>query len=577
LKKTGRLLASLCAIACLAARANADVKPAALFSDHMVLQSGMAVPVWGMADPGEKVTVTMNGQSGSATAGADGKWMVRLAKLKPGGPFEMTIAGKNTLKINDVLVGEVWLGSGQSNMTFYVSTKGPGHAPYGLLDEEKEIAAANYPQVRMFTVETVKSYEPRPDVMGKWEVCSPETVANFSAAGYLFARDLNQALKLPVGVILSAYGASTAEAWVPRAALASDSLLKPMLDKFDARENYFKANPTGSDADAPPAPQTLNARPPGPPRPGAAPTPVRDPVQDQHQPTVLFNAMIAPVIPYAIRGAIWYQGESIVGGAPGLLLYPHTMETLVTQWRKLWGEGNFPFYAVQLAGQKNVSNNPMVREEQAKILSLPSTGLAITIDTGEATNVHPKNKEPLGQRLSAIALANVYGKKVEFSGPMYASMKVQGSAIRVKFTHAAGLKAAPTPNELVGLYPDRPPAPRAAAALAATPGAPRTPAPPPPLVLSSAPDPAAIADAAHLHWFQIAGADQKFVDADAKIDGDSVVVSSPQVSAPVAVRYAWDDYPATANLYNAASLPAAPFRTDSWDALTPIAAEFTGK
>jgi sialate O-acetylesterase len=355
--------------------------------------------------------------------------------------------------------------------------------------------------------------------------------------------------------------------------MSSDPTLKPMLDKFDARVSYFKEHPTAaSDAEAPPSPQTLNARP-------GRPGPLRDPVQDQHQPTVLFNGMIAPVIPYAVRGAIWYQGESIVGGADGLKIYPHTMETLVTQWRKLWGEGNFPFYAVQLAGQKNVSNNPMVREQQAKILSLPNTGLAITVDTGEATNVHPRNKEPLGHRLAVIALANVYGKKVEFSGPAYASMKIEGNSIRVKFTHAAGLKAAPTPNELAGLSPDKPGAPAILAAPA--PGAPpagsrRTPAAPV-LVTSSTPDPAVLADAGHLHWFQIAGADGKFVDADAKIEGDSVVVSSAQVSAPVAVRYAWDNYPDGANLYNGDGLPAAPFRTDKSDAITAISAEFTGK
>ena len=519
--KTTPFLVCLAAVLGFAVGARADVKPSALFSDHMVLQSGMAAPVWGMADAGEKVSVTFNGQTASATAGADGKWMVRLASLKAGGPFEMTIAGKNTLTVKDVLVGEVWLGSGQSNMSFNVSKV--NHAPYGLLDEEKEIAAANYPQVRMFTVKTVKALEPQSDVAGEWVVCSPATVADFSAVGYLFARDLNQALKVPVGVVLSAYGASTAEAWVPRAALAADPLLKPMLDKFDARESYFKEHPAidgvgVSDADAPPAPQMLNARP-------GKPGPLRDPVQDQHQPTVLFNAMIAPLVPYAMRGAIWYQGESIAGGANGLMLYPHTMETLVTEWRRLWGEGNFPFYAVQLAALKNVSNNPMVREQQAKILALPNTGLAVTIDIGDPTNVHPKNKEPLGDRLTKIALANAYGQKVEFSGPVFASMKVEGGAVRVKFTHAGGLAAKDGP----------------------------------------------------LKWFQIAGADGKFVDAEAKVEGDSVVVTSAQVSAPVAVRYAWDNYPEGVNLYNGAGLPAAPFRTDHWDALTSIAADFTGK
>jgi len=508
----------------VAASAHAEVRPSTLFGDHMVMESGMPVPVWGTADPGEKVAITFNGQTRTAVADASGKWMVRLASLKPGGPFEMTIAGKNPgetpIVVKDVLVGEVWLGSGQSNMVFNVSKK--GHPPYGLMDEEKEIAAADYPQVRMFTVKDTKSYAPQTDVQGEWKVCSPATVPDFSAVGYLFARDLNQALKVPVGVILSAYGASTAEAWVPRAAMASDPLLKPLLDKFDARESFFRDHSTANDADAPPAPQTLNAR-PG--RPGAAPSPLRDPAQDQHQPTVLFNAMIAPVIPYAIRGAIWYQGESIVGGSNGVTLYPHVMETLVAQWRGLWGEGNFPFYVVQLAALKNVSNNPMVREQQAKILALPNTGMAVTIDIGDPANVHPKNKEPLGDRLSRIALANAYGRKIESSGPIYASMKVERNAIRVKFTHAEGLVEKDGP----------------------------------------------------LKWFQIAGADQMFVDADAKIEGDSVLVSSPQVPAPVAVRYAWDDYPEGANLYNAAGLPAAPFRTDTWDALAGIAASFTGK
>jgi sialate O-acetylesterase len=351
-------IASCCVTLCLAGAAQAEVKPSTLFSDHMVLQSGMAVPVWGTADAGEKVTVTLNGQTKSATAGADGKWMVRLANLKAGGPFEMTIAGKNSITVKDVLVGEVWLGSGQSNMQFYVSRNGPGHAPYGLLDEEKEIAAANFPQLRMFTVKNVKSIDPLAAVEGEWQVCSPATVANFSAVGYLFGRDLNQALKVPVGIVLSAYGASTAEAWVPREAMAADPLLKPMLDKLDARESYFKAHPDVSDADAPPAPMTINARP-------GRPGPLRDPAQDQHQPTVLFNAMINPIVPYAIRGAIWYQGESIVGGANGVMLYGHVMETLVTQWRKVWGEGNFPFYAVQLAGQKNVGTDSFAAEYRA--------------------------------------------------------------------------------------------------------------------------------------------------------------------------------------------------------------------
>jgi sialate O-acetylesterase len=513
-----RFVAAVCCFFLLfAVIAYAEVKPAALFSDHMVLQRGMSVPVWGTAAPGEAVKISLNGKSRSTTAGPDGKWMLRLRKLKAGGPYEMQIKGKNSIVIHDVLVGEVWLGSGQSNMAFTVSKKAAYYA--GMLDEEKEIAAANYPAIRMFTVKEEKSYTPKDDVKGEWKICSPETVPGFSAVGYLFARDLQQRLNVPVGILTVAYGASTAEAWAPRETVAADPQMKPMLDRFDALEDFFKTHPGAMAADAPPGPQTLNARPP---RPG----PMRDPVQDQHEPTVLFNGMLHPVIPYGLRGAIWYQGESIVGGKEGLLLYPRVMETMVTSWRKLWGEGDFPFYAVQLPALKNVSNNPMVREGQAQILSLPNSGLAVTIDVGDPDNVHPKNKAPVGERLALIALANVYGRKLEYSGPRYSSMKVEGNAIRIRFTHVDG-----------GL----------------------------------------VAKDGPLKWFQIAGEDQQFVDAEATIDGDTVIVKSDKVAAPVAVRYAWANYPIGCNLTNAAGLPAAPFRTDTWDALTEIAKEFTAK
>ncbi|HVU47309.1 MAG TPA: sialate O-acetylesterase [Terracidiphilus sp.] len=508
---------SLFAVAVTAAQA--AVKPSALFTDHMVLQQGMAVPVWGTADPGEAIKVFFNGQTVSTTAGADGRWIIHLAKLKAGGPFEMQIVGKNAVTIHDVLVGEVWLATGQSNMVFTVSKKAQFFA--GTLDEDKEIAAANYPQIRMYTEKVVKAYTPQDTALGDWQVCGPQTIGAFSAIGYLFARDLQQELHVPVGIVTVAFGASTAESWLPREALASDPQLKPLLDQFDAREIYFKTHPHAMAADAPPAPVTLNARTTGP-KAG----PLFDPTDDQHEPTVMFNGMMNPVIPYAARGAIWYQGESIVGGSAGVELYPHVMETLVTTWRKLWGQGDFPFYAVQLAALKNVSNNPMVREQQAKILSLPNTGLAVTIDVGDPDNVHPKDKEPVGQRLALIALAKTYGHKVEYSGPVYSSMKIDGHAIRIHFAHVGGGLAAK--------------------------GGP-------------------------LKWFQIAGADQQFIDADATIDGDTIVVKSPQVTKPVAVRYAWANYPDGANLYNAASLPAAPFRTDNWDALADIAKEFTGQ
>ena len=293
-----------------------------------------------------------------------------------------------------------------------------------------------------------------------------------------------------------------------------------MLDRFDDLENFYKTHPGATAADAPPAPQTINGR------SAVRPGPMRDPVQDQHEPTVLFNGMLHPVIPYAISGAIWYQGESIVGGKAGLALYPHVMETMVSQWRELWGEEEFPFYAVQLPALKNVSNNPLVREGQAQILTLPKSGLAVTIDIGDPDNVHPKNKAPLGERLTLIALANAYGHRLEYSGPRYQSMKVKGNAIRINFTHLGGR-----------------------------------------LVAKDGP----------LKWFQIAGDDHQFVDAEATIVGKTVIVKSGKVTKPAAVRYAWDNYPLGCNLFNAAGLPAAPFRTDAWDAMTKIAEEFTGK
>jgi len=483
----------------------ADVKPSALFSEHMVLQSAMAVPVWGTASPGEPVTVTLNGQKRSTKASADGKWMVRLKKLKPGGPFRMTIAGNNTVTVNDVLVGEVWLGSGQSNMAFTVSKKRASYA--GLVNEEREIAEANYPLIRMFTGKTAKTYEPQTEIQGEWLVCSPENVPGFSAVGYLFSRDLQREIKEPVGFLTLAFGASTAESWIRRETVGADPLLKPMLDRFDTAVRFYRTSPNAPASEAPKPPQTINAR------PGPPPERQRDPVQDQHNPTVLFNGMINPVIPYAIRGVIWYQGESIVGGKEGVALYPHVQETLIRDWRKLWGQGDFPFYVVQLPALQNISNNPLVREGQAAVLALRHTAMAVTIDIGDPKDVHPHNKAPLGERLTRLALANVYGRKLEYSGPVYESMKVSGHSIRLKFSHARG-----------GL----------------------------------------VAKDGPLKWFTIAGADRKFVPAETKIEGDSVVVTSPGVSAPVAVRYAWDNYPDGCNLSNAAGLPAAPFRTDRW-------------
>jgi sialate O-acetylesterase len=496
----------------LAFTARADVHLASPFTSHMVLQCDLSVPVWGTAAAGETVTVEFAGQKATATADATGNWRVNLKPLEPSSesrPF--TVAGSRSaqpVQLDDVLVGEVWLASGQSNMDFSLSQKVKRFA--GVTNEEAEIAAANYPLLRMFTGVAAKTYTPQDRVGGEWQVCTPENAPAFSAVGYFFARDLQRALGRPVGIVTLAFGASTAEAWMPRAAMAADARLKPMLDRLDAAVESFRTNPPP--AVAPPRSEDVSAtNPPAPAnerRRGAAP---HDPVQDQHNATVLFNGMIHPFIPFAIRGAIWYQGESIVGGAAGVALYPHVQATLVRDWRALWGEGDFPFYIVQLAGQDAASNSPQVREAQATILALPNTGMAVTADIGERKNVHPKNKQDVGDRLARIALAKTYGRQIESSGPVYESMKVEGGAIRLQFSHAAGL----------------------------------------------------VAKDGTLKWFTIAGADGKFVPADAKIDGQTVVVSSPEVTAPAAARYDWVNFPDGGQLYNAAGLPAAPFRTDA--------------
>ena len=511
------LAASASAALCLSATSPAEVKPNALFSDHAVLQSGMPVPVWGTADPGERVTVEIEHQKRSARADLEGHWMVKLGKLKPGGPFVMTIAGKNTIKINDVLVGEDWVASGQSNMAFTISKKVARYA--GIKDEDKEIAAANYPHLRIFMAEFVKAYDPQTEIKGSWKVATPENAPAFSAVAYLFGRDLNQALHVPVGMVVVAYGGSTAEAWVSRKALDDNRDLKPMLTRFDNLIYFYKMHPGAMLDQAPAVPQTINARPA---RPGKLP----DPAQDQHEPTVLYNGMVHPIIPFAMRGVIWYQGESIVGGRDGVALYPDVMETLVRSWRQEWDEGNFPFYFVQLPPLKNVSNNPVVREEQAQLLSEPNTGMAVTLDVGDPANVHPKDKEPVGDRLSRIALANTYDKKIEYSGPVIDTTQVDGDTLILAFTHAQGLAA-------------------------------------------KGGDP--------LRWFQLAGPDGVYYDATATIQGNTVVLHSDQVNKPVSARYAWDNYPDGANLVNSAGLPAAPFRTDHQDALTPITKEFTAK
>ena len=481
----------------------ADVQLASPFTSHMVLQCDEQVPVWGTAVSGEKVTVLFAGQEQTAVAGPDGKWQVMLDPMKPSEESRtLTVTGSQTaksLQLDDVLVGEVWLCSGQSNMDFTVA-KTQKYYFAGVTNEAAEVAAANYPHLRMFTAEWTLRYQPQSRVEGVWKVCTPENVREFSAVGYFFARDLHQELKVPVGIVTLTYGASTPQAWIPRDAIATNPDLKPVLDQFDEEVKAYV--PLSTEASnqwqaAVAAAKAAGKRAPRNPHPS--------PVQNQHNPTVLFNGMVAPVIPFAVRGVLWYQGESIT---PPHDLFPLWNETLIKTWRKLWGR-ELPFYFCQIAAYAKAS--PQTREWQAEALKLPDTGMAVTIDIGDKHSVHPKDKQDVGERLMRIALAKVYGRRVEYSGPQYESMKVDGHSIKLTFSHV---------------------------------------------------DSGLVSRSGPLKAFEIAGVNGKFVPAVAKIEGGTVMVSSQEVSAPNAVRYAWAPDPDGCNLYNSAGLPAAPFRTD---------------
>ncbi len=497
-----------------AATAAADVKLPALISDNMVLQQGRPVAIWGTADAGEQVTVSLGEQKQSATADASGQWKVQLGPLAKSGPLEMTVAGKNTLTIHNVLVGEVWVCSGQSNMEMAVWNRGVFG---GVNNAEKEVAAADYPEMRLFTVKKAVAAKPQSDVQGQWVVASPTTVGSFSAAGYFFGRDLHQALKFPVGLIDSSWGGTEAEAWTSAAALEADPELKVAADSWRQRIADFPAvledykNKLGEWEKAAEEAEANGKVAP------AVPDAPKDPRSHSWRESGLWNAMMAPLTPYAIAGAIWYQGES---NAEFAYQYRKVFTAMIQQWRSSWGEGDFPFLFVQLAsfttGGKDTDSWAVLRESQDKTLALPKTGMAVAVDIGESYDIHPKNKQEVGRRLALAAEGIAYGRKIEYMGPTFKSLSANKGTLRLQFTHVAGGLVVHGPS-LVG--------------------------------------------------FEIAGEDQQFFPAEAKIEGNEVVLSSSRVAKPVAARYAWANDP-QCNLYNKAGLPAPPFRSDDWKVTT---------
>ena len=505
------------------AAAPAAVKLPHVFGDNMVLQRQMPVPVWGWAESGEKITVKFGDQEKTATAGADGKWTVRLDALEASDkPAQMTVAdgsGKaRTLK--NILVGEVWLGSGQSNMEMSVG---------GCLDAQKFIKEADHSKIRLFTVRKDPAGEPQNDVSGRWEVCGPNNVGGFSAVAYFFGQRIHKELGVPVGLIHSSWGGTRIEPWTPRCGFAAVKSLASYVKQIDDAPAAYRKQMAGAiaqlEAWLPKAKAALADEGTVPP----APQMPQHPLDSAGGTSGLYNGMIHGLIPYDMRGALWYQGES--NGGEGKSYY-EKKQALIGGWRQLWGQGDFPFYFVQLASFMNPNTNPeggdgwaRVKEAQTFSLSIPHTGMAVLTDIGDARDIHPKNKQDVGERLALWALAKDYGKKdLVYSGPVLKSFKIDAAKVVLSFDHVGGGLMV---GKKEGLAPTQ-----------------------------------EVKDG-ELKGFAIQGDDGTWHWADAKIDGSNVIVSSDKVAKPKAVRYAFTSNCEHCNFYNKEGLPAVPFRTDT--------------
>jgi sialate O-acetylesterase len=479
----------------------AEVTLPALLTDNLVLQQKTTVALWGWAAPGEAITITASWQKASArtTADAQGNWLVRVPTGKAGGPYAITIAGRNSITINHVLLGEVWLCSGQSNMKFSID-KGPAKWMTGVKNAAEVIPQANFPTIRMFTVAERVADAPQRDVAGNWVVCSPETIGKFSAVAYFFGLEIHQKLGVPVGLIHSSWGGTPAESWTRREALESSPVLRPILTRYEAGLTQRPAYETALAAWKQEKAANPQSKTPKPAEPLSA--------TSNKSPAKLYNGMIRGLEPYTLRGVIWYQGES---NAERAYQYRTLFPAMIANWRADWQHPDLPFYFVQIAPHK--SQNAEIREAQLLTWqAVPHTGMVVTTDVGDSLDIHPRDKQTVGHRLALWALAKTYGEKaLPYSGPRYKSMHVANGQVRLTFDYADGLSAK---------------------------------------------------DGA-LREFTIAGPDSVFRPAQARIEGHSVVVSSPQVAHPVAVRFGWSKSPMP-NLFNGAGLPASPFRTDKW-------------
>lgn len=480
--------------------ATAEARLPKILSSHMVMQRDQPLHLWGWADPGENVTVTLENDTAAGVADKLGKWSVYLSPRPAGGPFTVGVKASNSLNIDDVLIGDVWFASGQSNME--MPLKGfPGNA--SIKNADAEIKNANQPKLRLLRIQKKPSNFPLTDYQDTWTTCTPQTAADFSAVAYFFGRDIAAKENVPVGLIDSTWGGTPADAWTSFQGLSSDASLMPALASWgtmmDAQTDMWLVQAADKRADE-------AAEKNGGPKPKHA----WRPEPASWAPAALYNGMVAPAIPFGIKGVIWYQGEAN-GDATRAPLYEKLFETMITDWRAHWRQGDFPFFFVQLANFKTGANSawPTLREAQRRTLSLRNTGMAVTIDIGEPDNIHPGDKQTVGSRLALAAQAISYGEKVEYSGPMFRQAGTEANGLRVWFDHAEGLSA----------------------------------------------------KGGSLKGFEVAGDDRKYKAATATISGGSALVQCPDVPQPKYVRYGWKDVP-DVNLYNSAGLPASPFSSE---------------
>ncbi|MBN2210050.1 MAG: hypothetical protein JW709_01525 [Sedimentisphaerales bacterium] len=486
----------------------ADVHLSGLFSDHMVLQQHSHVAIWGKADPEEAITVQGSWSDSDITntkTDSSGKWRVSLQTPKAGGPYEVIIAGKNRVVIKDVLIGEVWICSGQSNMAWPL---------INAQDGKKDVADANFPQIRLLNVPRKPAREPIESFSEQWQVCSPKTIPRFSAVGYYFGRELHQSLNVPIGLIGANWGGTYAEAWTRREILEKNPDFHPCVERQEKHEKDMPQLLKDFEMQL----QTWKQQQHQAKKEGkkAPPQPIKPVLFDKNAPAVLYNSMIAPLIPYHIRGVVWYQGEANRHRA---YIYRNLFPALIKNWRDDWNIGEFPFYYVQIAPYHYKNPDPMateaaeLRESQLLSLSTPQTGMAVTTDIGNINDIHPRNKKDVGKRLALWALAKTYDRTdLVYSGPLYQKITHENSRLRVHFDHVGS-----------GL----------------------------------------VAQGGDLKEFTLAGEDRIFHPAQAAIDGDTIIVSSNKVNHPVAVRFAWRNAPEP-NLFNREGLPASPFRSDDW-------------